>query len=47
VGGAASAGARVPKDDEIIEATDPERLSFMIRDDYFRRDGSRTASPPE
>ncbi len=34
--------------DEIIQATDPERLSFMIRDDYFRRDGSRTASsPPE
>ena len=25
--------------DEIIQATDPERLSFMIRDDYFRRAG--------
>jgi hypothetical protein len=25
--------------DEIMQATDPERLSFMIRDDYFHRAG--------
>jgi hypothetical protein len=31
--------------DEIMQAADPERLSFMIRDDYFRRAWSRTASP--
>ena len=24
---------------EIMQATDPERLSFMIRDDYFHRAG--------
>ena len=24
---------------EIMQATDPERLSFMIRDDYFHRSG--------
>jgi hypothetical protein len=32
---------------EIMQAADPERLSFMIRDDYFGRPGPGAASPPE
>ena len=32
---------------EIMQATDPERLSFMIRDDYFGRSGPGGDSPPE
>jgi hypothetical protein len=31
--------------DEVMQAADPERMSFMIRDDYFRRAASPTASP--
>ena len=27
----------IKTDGEIMQATDPERLSFMIRDDYFHR----------
>jgi hypothetical protein len=30
--------ARRHERDEIMQAGDPERLSFVIRDDYFRRD---------
>jgi hypothetical protein len=30
---------------EIMQATDPERLSFMIRDDYFGRPGPDAAPP--
>jgi len=33
--------------DEIMQADDPERLSFMIRDNYFHRAGPGAASPPE
>jgi hypothetical protein len=33
--------------DEIMQAGDPERLSFVIRDDYFHRAGPVGASPPE
>ena len=33
--------------DEIMQAADPERLSFMIRDDYFHRGGLSGASRPE
>jgi hypothetical protein len=29
---------------EIMQATDPERLSFMIRDDYFHRAGPSAGS---
>jgi hypothetical protein len=29
---------------EIMQATDPERLSFMIRDNYFHRAGPSTGS---
>ena len=29
----------------VIQAADPERLSFMIRDDYFRRNVSPAGSP--
>jgi hypothetical protein len=32
--------------DEIMQSADPERLSFMIRDDYFRKAGPRTVSRP-
>jgi hypothetical protein len=31
--------------DEIMQAADPEQLSFMIRDDYFGRATSPAASP--
>jgi hypothetical protein len=30
---------------KVIQAADPERLSFMIRDDYFRRNVSPAGSP--
>jgi len=33
--------------DEIIQAADAERLSFMIRDDYFRRTRSPGDAPPQ
>jgi hypothetical protein len=33
--------------DEIMQSADPERLSFMIRDDYFGRSGPGADSPPE
>jgi hypothetical protein len=33
--------------DEIMQAGDPERLSFVIRDDYFRRARPAAPSPPE
>lgn len=36
--------ARRKDQDEVMQATDPESLSFMIRDDYFRRSG-HTAPP--
>jgi len=32
---------------EVMQATDPERLSFMIRDDYFGRSGPDATTPPE
>jgi hypothetical protein len=32
---------------EVMQAADPERLSFMIRDDYFGRAGPGAAPPPE
>ncbi len=34
-------------EDEVIQADDPETLSFVIRDDYFRRSGRRQPPPPE
>jgi hypothetical protein len=32
---------------EVIDARDAESLSFMIRDDYFRRAGQVARSAPE
>jgi hypothetical protein len=32
---------------ESMQAADPESLSFMIRDDYFRRSGSPAGGSPE
>ncbi len=34
-------------EDEVLQAGDPESLSFMIRDDYFRRSGQTSPPPPE
>ena len=39
--------ARRHERDQIMQAGDPERLSFVIRDDYFHRAGPVAASPPE
>jgi hypothetical protein len=33
--------------DAVLQAEDPENLSFMIRDDYFRRSGRTSPPPPE
>ncbi len=39
--------ARRNGEDEIMQADDPEALSFMVRDDYFRRSGRTQPPPPE
>jgi hypothetical protein len=39
--------ARRNGDDEVMQAQDPESLSFMIRDSYFRRTGQTRPPQPE
>jgi hypothetical protein len=39
--------ARRHEDGEVMQAPDPEKLSFMIRDDYFRKPGSGARTRPE
>ena len=39
--------ARRKDQDEVMQAEGPESLSFMIRDDYFRRSGQVAPPPPQ